>query len=85
MELPLGILYNVCFVSCYIPQIRKILKTKSARDVSTLLFWITIVGYISASGYAFIRYGFDPLLHINYFMGMCGALYILFLCYKYRS
>ena len=65
MEKVLGIIYNFCFISCYVPQIIKILKTKSASDVSTLLFWLSIIGYIAASGYAFIRYGFDPMLHLS--------------------
>ena len=59
IENTLGFIYNVCFISCYWPQIIKSLKTKSVEDVSIALFIISIIGYMSATAYAIMKFGLD--------------------------
>ena len=48
LENSLGIIYNVCFIGCFWPQIYKSIKTKSVEDVSILLCFMSIVGYAAA-------------------------------------
>lgn len=80
----LGFVYNVCFVSCYWPQIIKSLKTKSVADVSVSLYIISIIGYISATSYALLRFGFDLWLLVNYIFSGLSAAIMVYVYYKYK-
>jgi uncharacterized protein with PQ loop repeat len=55
------------------PQILKSLRTKNVEDVSLGMFILSIIGYISAMGYTFLRVGFDFWWMINYFCGLVSA------------
>ena len=83
IENTLGLIYNVCFISCYWPQIIKSLKTKSVKDVSLALFIISIIGYMSATAYAIMRFGFDLWLLANYVLSGFSAACMICLYYKY--
>ena len=39
-----GILMTICFVTCYIPQIIKMIKTRKSEDVSLLSYLIILIG-----------------------------------------
>jgi uncharacterized protein with PQ loop repeat len=80
----LGFVYNVCFVSCYWPQIIKSLRTKSVKDVSIALFIISIVGYMSATAYAVIRFGLDFWLLANYVLSGFSAAFMVYVYYRYK-
>ena len=44
----------VCFVSCYIPQIRKVYKSKSAGDITPTFQTLEAIGALSLMTYCFI-------------------------------
>ena len=41
-----GAVMTLAFMSCYLPQIIKIIKTESSTDVSPLMIILGLVGYI---------------------------------------
>ena len=81
----LGFLYNACFISCYWPQIVKSLKSKSVEDVSVSLYIISIIGYISATSYALMRFGFDLWLLVNYIFSGLSAAFMVYVYFKYKQ
>lgn len=85
MEEFLGFIYTVCFISCYWPQIIKSIRTKSVEDVSFLLFALSVVGYIAAIWYTFLRVGFDFWWLINYGLSLLSALTMLAVWFKYKK
>ena len=84
-EILLGITYNLCFVTCYWPQIVKSIRTKSVNDVSILLFVLSIAGYISAAGYVYLRFGNDFWLLVNYALGGLSSIFMVYIYFKYRK
>lgn len=85
VEIALGVVYNVCFIGCFIPQIVKSVKTKSVEDVSIMLSIMSVVGYIAALGYAWMRFGLDPLLCTNYALSGVSAIVMIAVYYKYKQ
>ena len=81
----LGFVYNICFISCYWPQIIKSLKTKKVDDVSIALFIISIIGYISATAYAVMRFGLDFWLLINYVLSGFSSAFMVYVYFKYKK
>jgi len=84
-EIALGITYNLCFVTCYWPQIIKSIKTKRVNDVSILLFVLSIVGYLSAAGYVYLRFGNDFWLLGNYALSGFSSIFMVYIYFKYRK
>lgn len=84
-EIALGIICNVCFVTCYWPQIIKSIKTKSVNDVSIFLFLLSIGGYLSAAGYVYLRFGVDFWLMVNYALGCLSSIFMVCIYCKYRE
>ena len=80
----LGFVYNVCFISCYWPQIIKSLRTKSVKDVSIALFIISIIGYMSATAYAVMKFGLDFWLLANYILSGISSAFMVCVYYKYK-
>ena len=85
LEHTLGILYNVCFIGCYWPQIIKSIKTKSVNDVSITLYFLSIIGYAAAAGYAILRFGCDFWLLFNYILSGISAVIMIVVYYKYKK
>ena len=85
LENALGILYNVCFISCYWPQIIKSIRTKSVNDVSITLYFLSIIGYAAAAGYAILRFGYDFWLLFNYVLSGISAVVMIAVYYKYKK
>ena len=81
----LGIVYNTCFIGCYWPQIIKSIKTKSVNDVSITLYFLSIVGYAAAAGYAILRFGCDFWLLFNYVLSGISAIVMIVVYYKYKK
>jgi hypothetical protein len=81
----LGIIYNVCFIGCFWPQIYKSIKTHSVEDVSIMLCFMSIVGYAAALGYALLKFGFDYLLCINYILSGISVVVMIIVYYKYKK
>ena len=84
IENTLGLIYNVCFISCYWPQIIKSLRTKSVKDVSIALFIISIIGYMSATAYAIMKFGLDFWLLANYILSGISSAFMVCVYYKYK-
>jgi len=85
MEEFLGFLYTFCFISCYWPQIIKCIRTKSVKDVSFLLFALSIVGYVAAILYTILRVGLDFWWLINYGLSLLSAVIMLIVWFKYKK
>ena len=85
LENALGILYNVCFISCYWPQIIKSIRTKSVNDVSITLYILSIIGYAAAAGYAILRFGCDFWLLFNYVLSAISAIVMIVVYYKHKN
>ena len=84
VEIALGLVYNVCFIGCFIPQIVKSVRTKSVEDVSIMLCVMSIVGYMAALGYALLKFGFDPLLCTNYILSGISVMVMIAVYFKYK-
>jgi len=84
IETILGVIYNVCFIGCFIPQIVKSIRTKSVEDVSIMLCLMSVIGYIAALGYAWMKFGLDPLLCTNYILSGISAMAMIAVYYKYK-
>ena len=84
VEIALGVVYNVCFIGCFIPQIVKSVRTKSVEDVSIMLCVMSIVGYMAALGYALMKFGFDPLLCTNYILSGISVMVMIAVYFKYK-
>lgn len=85
LENTLGIIYNICFIGCFWPQIYKSIKTKSVEDVSIWLCFMSIIGYCAALGYALLRFGFDFWLCINYILSGMSVVAMISVYYKYKK
>jgi uncharacterized protein with PQ loop repeat len=84
IEVALGVVYNVCFIGCFIPQIVKSVRTKSVEDVSIMLCVMSVVGYMAALGYALMKFGFDPLLCTNYILSGISVVVMIAVYLKYK-
>jgi uncharacterized protein with PQ loop repeat len=80
-----GIIYSLCFIICYIPQIIKLIQTKKSGDISISLFTLSVFGYISALVYVLTEIGNDVVLILNYSICLLFCLVIIFLSMKYRE
>ena len=85
VENVLGIIYNICFIGCFWPQICKSIKTQSVEDVSIMLCFMSIVGYIAALGYALLKFGVDFWLCINYILSGISVIVMIVVYYKYKK
>lgn len=85
LENTLGVIYNICFIGCFWPQIYKSIKSKSVEDISIILCYMSIVGYAAALGYAMLKFGFDYWLCINYILSGISVMAMLAVYYKYKK
>ena len=85
IENTLGVIYTICFITCYWPQIIKSIKTKSVEDISLPLFTLSIIGYISAIFYTILRVGFDFWWLFNYVASCISAITMVIVYFKYRK
>tara|TARA_R110002153_G_scaffold269965_1_gene435966 strand:+ start:291 stop:569 length:279 start_codon:yes stop_codon:yes gene_type:complete len=85
VENTLGIIYNVCFIGCFWPQIYKSVKTQSVEDVSIVLCYMSIIGYAAALGYALLRFGFDVWLCVNYILSAISVIVMICVYRKYKN
>lgn len=78
-----GILMATCFVICYIPQIIKILKTKSVAGISVGMYSMAALGNLFG-----IFYGFNNeemlWLFVNSIICLILTSIVLFLQQKYK-
>ena len=81
----LGLIYNVCFIGCYWPQIVKSLKTKRVEDVSVSLYFLSVFGYMCATSYAILRFGLDFWLLTNYVLSGLSAGFMIYIFFRYKK
>ena len=84
IENTLGVIYTICFITCYWPQIIKSIKTESVEDISLPLFTLSVIGYISAIFYTILRVGFDFWWLLNYLVSLFSAITMVVVYYKYK-
>ena len=80
----LGVIYTICFITCYWPQIIKSINTKSVEDISLHLFTLSTIGYISAIFYTILRVGYDFWWLLNYLASLFSAITMIVVYYKYK-
>ena len=69
MEEALGIVLSISFSVAYIPQIVKMIRRKSSKDVSLIMLLINALGYYCGLGYVLLK-GVDAYwLVFNYTAG----------------
>jgi MtN3 and saliva related transmembrane protein len=78
----LGVVAGILTTSSFIPQIIKIIKTRSAKDVSLVMFIIISFGISLWLIYGILKNDF-PIMIANA-VTLVFNLTILFLKYKYR-
>jgi uncharacterized protein with PQ loop repeat len=78
-----GLLMAVSFMSCYLPQILKIWKTKSSSDISPLMIYFGLLGYIFGLIYMFTNV-WGLWWFANYFSGIITSIALLYFYYRHK-
>jgi uncharacterized protein with PQ loop repeat len=78
-----GAIMTLAFMSCYLPQIIKIIKTESSTDVSPLMIILGLVGYIFGMIYMLTNV-FGIWWFLNYLTGIVSSLILLYFWYKHK-
>jgi uncharacterized protein with PQ loop repeat len=77
-----GILMTICYLFCNVPQIIKIVKTKSAKDISIGFLGLATAGHIFATIYG--SFGSNNIwTFVCYGGGLISSLVLLVLWNKY--
>jgi len=79
----LGVISMILFTSCYIPQIIAIIRTKNVSGISTCLWVMVVIGFIT--GLFYVIWLKTPVLTISYILGLFLSLTTLFLVIYYRN
>jgi len=69
---------------CYLPQIYKTYKTKKAKDISLIMVYMTLLGYVFGMIYLLGTY-FSMWVFIKYCSGIINMFLMLYFCYKYKD
>lgn len=71
------------FCLCYVPQIIKLYKLKSAKDISVGQYWLSILGYVASFAYSYLTV--CPLYwFLNQAIGLILCAWVIVLYYKYQ-
>jgi uncharacterized protein with PQ loop repeat len=73
----------ISFMLCYVPQIHKIIKTKSSSDISPLMILLGVSGYIFGLIYMMCS-GFGIWWFLNYTSGLVTSAFLLYFWYKHK-
>ena len=79
-----GAIMTLSFMSCYIPQIIKIIKTKSSSDLSPSMIFLGLSGYVFGMVYM-ITNVFGLWWFLNYLTGIISSFVLLYYWYKHRN
>jgi uncharacterized protein with PQ loop repeat len=74
----------ISFMLCYLPQIYKIIKTKSASDVSVLMIFLGISGYVFGLIYM-MSTSFGIWWFLNYTSGLVTSAFLLYYWYRHKD
>ena len=69
-----GIILTVCFTTSFIPQIIKMWKNKSCKDVSVYMLLLQVIGYLSGVIFLVTEGIESLLLSFNYYSGLFIAI-----------
>tara|TARA_R110002124_G_scaffold36670_1_gene118111 strand:+ start:684 stop:977 length:294 start_codon:yes stop_codon:yes gene_type:complete len=78
-----GYCYSLIFVSSYVPQLIKVVRTKRVDDLSLNMFVLTTIGYICLFMYQFYI-GFKIALVFNCLVGGAFSIFIMCAILRYR-
>jgi uncharacterized protein with PQ loop repeat len=79
-----GFIMMFAFMACYIPQIVKIIKTKSSSDLSSSMIVLGLIGYFAGMVYMFTNV-FGLWWFLNYFSGIISSLVLFYYWFKHRN
>jgi len=79
-----GILMTLSFMSCFLPQIIKIIKTKSSSDLSPLMIILSMSGYIFGLLYMYHNV-FGLWWVMNYVTGIITSGVLLYFWYRNKD
>ena len=81
-----GIILTICFTTSFLPQIFKMWRSKSCKDVSVYMLLLQVIGYFSGVMFLIIEGIENLLLSFNYYSGLFIAIITTmgwFLCDRY--
>ena len=81
-----GIILTICFTTSFIPQIIKMWRNKSCKDVSVFMLLLQVIGYFSGVMFLITEEIVSLMLNLNYFSGLFIAIITTmgwFLCDRY--
>ena len=81
-----GIILTICFTTSFIPQIIKMWRNKSCKDVSVFMLLLQVIGYFSGVMFLITEEIGSLMLNLNYFSGLFIAIITTmgwFLCDRY--
>ena len=80
-----GAILTVSFSGAYIPQIIKMIRYRSSKDVSLIMLIINAVGYWCGLGYVLLK-GVDAMwLTLNYSLGFVMTFLCIFVWFIYKN
>ena len=79
-----GAVMALSFMMCYVPQIIKIIKTKSSSDISPAMIFLGLSGYIFGMIYMSLNV-FGTWWLLNYLTGIISSLVLLYYWYVHRN
>jgi len=79
-----GMIMTLSFMSCYIPQILKIIKTESSSDISPTMIILGLIGYITGMIYMYTNV-FGIWWFLNYATGIVTSTVLFYYWFKHRN
>jgi uncharacterized protein with PQ loop repeat len=79
-----GMVMTLSFMLCYLPQILKIIKTKSSSDLSPSMIILGLMGYITGMIYMYTNV-FGIWWFLNYFTGIISSAILFYYWFKHRN
>ena len=81
----LGLTYTSCFALCFIPQMVKTIISKDVDNVSVSVYYICLLGYVSALTYTLLKVGLDFWLQINFIVSGITSAIMIYIYHKYKN
>ena len=79
-----GMIMALSFMSCYLPQIIRIIKTKSSSDISPTMIVLGLIGYITGLIYMYTNV-FGLWWFCNYVTGIISSAILFYYWFKHRN
>ena len=69
-----GIILTICLTTSFIPQIVKMWRNKSCKDVSIFMLLLQVFGYFNGVMFLIVEDIDNLLLSFNYYLGLLIAI-----------